>query len=89
MHCLEQTSEPFETGAGASLYSDGFYAAEELRRQSPLMWRLLCKTQIAYRDFNTDVIGAHYMLHQQPSFKYVRNNSVNQWATTVHILVHV
>jgi len=74
LHCLRNTCE-----GGASIFSDSFYAAEQLRKKYPWLFSTLCKFPVTFHYKNA---GEHYH-YIRPVIEFdwdVNRTSVVNWS---------
>ncbi len=67
LHCIEQVVSV----GGENDLSDGFKAAEELKREDPEAYKILTSTVLEYYDIGVDHFGNYHQYARHPIVRYV------------------
>ncbi len=65
LHCIQQTP----TVGGENEFSDSFNVAEQMKKDYPGFYKILCETPVDYIDVGDDHYGKFYRLHTHTTFR--------------------
>ncbi|KAF9034669.1 Clavaminate synthase-like protein [Hymenopellis radicata] len=69
LHCLRN-----RVSGGSSIFSDALHAAETLRNQDPIAFKILCSTQVPFHYIN----DGHHLYHTHPTIEVSSKGEVKQ-----------